>query len=120
MSASRKLSSGPTGVTSTNHLPYLYLPNLTLPYLHQADVDSLVRLINVHNVLHATNPTTALALMHSLKLGVEGQPELIPSFFRTLASPAVAEYKAGKAALLANLAKEHGDGGEPPAATPRV
>lgn len=72
---------------------------------HQADVDSLIRLINVHNVLHATNPTTALALMQTIKLGVEGQPGLIPSFFRTLASPAVAEYKAGQAALLADLAK---------------
>ena len=37
---------------------------------YQADADALLRLINVSNVLHATNRTTALALMEVLAEGL--------------------------------------------------
>lgn len=71
---------------------------------YQPDADALLRLINVWNVLHATNPTTAVALTQVLKEGVEGKPELIPSFFHDLESPAVPKYKEQQAMIVAKMA----------------
>jgi len=61
---------------------------------HQADIDSLCRLSNVGNVIVCMNPSSAMSMMHILKLALRtGNSEMIPSFFQTLESPAVAEYK---------------------------
>mmetsp|Transcript_18010 Transcript_18010/g.39248 ORF Transcript_18010/g.39248 Transcript_18010/m.39248 type:complete len:293 (-) Transcript_18010:193-1071(-) len=61
---------------------------------HQADIDSLLRLANCGNVFVCTNPTSAMSMMHTLRRSLEdGCSAAIPSFFKTLESPAVAEYK---------------------------
>jgi len=61
---------------------------------HQADIDSLTRLCNVHNILTANNPCTAHALCFVLKCALEaGRKDKIPSFFCSLKSPGVAVYK---------------------------
>ena len=86
---------------------------------HQADVDSLIRLINVHNVLHATNPTSAEGLMNLLKTAVEcNEPERIPSFFFTIQSPAVPEYQAQQAAVIKAASNIQTPEGEPSGAAP--
>eukprot|EP00585_Thalassiosira_rotula_P010092 CAMPEP_0196137406 /NCGR_PEP_ID=MMETSP0910-20130528/5398_1 /TAXON_ID=49265 /ORGANISM="Thalassiosira rotula, Strain GSO102" /LENGTH=312 /DNA_ID=CAMNT_0041397855 /DNA_START=553 /DNA_END=1491 /DNA_ORIENTATION=- len=61
---------------------------------HQADIDSLLRLANCGNVFVCTNPTSAMSMMHTLRRSLEdGCSAAIPSFFKTLESPAVVEYK---------------------------
>jgi len=61
---------------------------------HQADIDSLIRLSNCGNVIVCPNPTSAMSMMHTLKCALDkGSRARIPSFFETLESPAVAEYK---------------------------
>jgi len=61
---------------------------------HQADIDSLCRLSNCGNIIVCNNPSSAMSLMHTLKCALErGQRGMIPSFFETLESPAVAEYR---------------------------
>lgn len=61
---------------------------------HQADIDSLIRLANCGNVIVCPNPTSAMSMMHTLKAALEtGSRGMIPSFFETLESPAVEEYK---------------------------
>jgi len=61
---------------------------------HQADIDCLNRLCNVHNILTANNPCTAHALCFTLKSALEaGRMDMIPSFFTTLKSPGVKVYK---------------------------
>lgn len=82
------------------------------------DTEALERLINVTNVLFASNPTSAIGMMEVLKDGVEGRPELIPSLFIKLVSPAVAEYKAQQDALIASLKERAGDKPAAPAAPP--
>jgi len=68
---------------------------------HQADIDSLVRLANVGNVMLSTNPATANSLMYLLRCAlVNGREEMFPSFFYTLESPSVPEYKRQQAAAL--------------------
>jgi len=68
---------------------------------HEADIQSLVRLANVHNVMLITNPTTAHSMITLLQLALEnGRKDLIPSFFLTLESPSVKAYQeAQKKAL---------------------
>ena len=62
---------------------------------HQADIDSLVRLANVHNILTCINPCTAHAMSFLLKCALQqGRKDKIPSFFYSLKSPGVAVYKA--------------------------
>jgi len=74
------------------------------PHPHQADIDSLVRLTNVHNIILCPNPTTAVAMMWMLRHSLENnKPEMFPSFFETLESPAVADYKAGQKKALDNV-----------------
>lgn len=76
---------------------------------HQADIDSLLRLANCGNVIICPNPTSAMSMMHTLRTALEkGSRGLIPSFFRTLESPAVAEYKANQE--LALMAAVSGQG----------
>jgi len=61
---------------------------------HQADIESLVRLTNVHNILTCCNPCSAHAMCFVLKCALEGgRKDKIPSFFTTLKSPGVAVYK---------------------------
>jgi methylglyoxal synthase len=60
---------------------------------HQADIDCLCRQAVVHNTMMASNPTSALMMMTTLRCALkENMPELIPSFFCTLQSPSVSEY----------------------------
>mmetsp|Transcript_3027 Transcript_3027/g.4559 ORF Transcript_3027/g.4559 Transcript_3027/m.4559 type:complete len:344 (+) Transcript_3027:92-1123(+) len=62
---------------------------------HQADIESLVRLTNVHNIITCCNPCSAHAMCFVLKCALEGgRKDKIPSFFTTLKSPGVAVYKA--------------------------
>lgn len=62
---------------------------------HQADIDSLTRLCNVHNILTACNPCSAHALCFVLKCALSaGRKDKVPSFFASLKSPGVAVYKA--------------------------
>lgn len=71
---------------------------------HQADIDSLVRLSNVHNVLIMPNPTSAYATLHTLRIALkEGNDWMIPSFFMTLESPAVKEYKDAQKAVIQKM-----------------
>lgn len=68
---------------------------------HTADIECLSRQANVHNVLMMPNPATAFAVMTTLRLALkEGRAELIPSFFQTLESPSVAEYKVRQAQVV--------------------
>jgi len=68
---------------------------------HQADIDSLIRLANVGNILLTTNPATAESMMYLLRCALEkGKVEMFPSFFHTLESPSVPEYKAEQARAL--------------------
>jgi len=70
---------------------------------HQADIDSLIRLTNCGNVIVCANPTSAMSMMHTLKCALEkGSRGMIPSFFETLESPAVAEYKRQQEMALAS------------------
>jgi hypothetical protein len=70
---------------------------------HQADIDSLIRLANCGNVIVCPNPTSAMSMMHTLKAALEnGSRGMIPSFFETLESPAVEEYKHQQELALAS------------------
>jgi methylglyoxal synthase len=70
---------------------------------HSADIECLNRQANVHNVLMMPNPTTAHACMTSLRYALmKGRAERIPSFFRTLESPSVSEYKHRQAEVIKN------------------
>ena len=46
-----------------------------------SDIQSLLRLADIHNLLVATNPSSAEAISCLLKLGIE-DAKLIPSFHR--------------------------------------
>jgi len=71
------------------------------PHPHAADIECLVRQANVHNVLMMANPATAQLCMVSMRIALqEGSAEMIPSFFRTLQSPSVAEYKVRQALVV--------------------
>eukprot|EP00308_Calcidiscus_leptoporus_P021545 CAMPEP_0119359706 /NCGR_PEP_ID=MMETSP1334-20130426/7523_1 /TAXON_ID=127549 /ORGANISM="Calcidiscus leptoporus, Strain RCC1130" /LENGTH=623 /DNA_ID=CAMNT_0007374425 /DNA_START=15 /DNA_END=1886 /DNA_ORIENTATION=+ len=67
------------------------------------DTRAFERLINVWNVLYAGNTCSAEGLMEVLQEGVEGKPEVLPSFFFTLESPAVVEYKAQQDAVVSQM-----------------
>jgi len=69
---------------------------------HIADVHSLRRLALVHNVLLALNTTSADAMINILEQGLSDKT-LIPSFYKTLASPAVSEYLAGQNKIVQSL-----------------
>ena len=68
---------------------------------HTADIDCLNRQANVHNILMMTNPATAFTVLTTLRIALkEGRADLIPSFFQTLESPSVAEYKVRQAKVV--------------------
>jgi len=68
---------------------------------HQADIDSLIRLANVSNIMLSTNPVTAECLMYSFRCAMcKGNKGMFPSFFHTLESPSVPDYKAQQNAAL--------------------
>lgn len=68
---------------------------------HAADIECLARQANVHNVLMMPNPATAYACMEAMRIALrDGRAEMIPSFFRTLESPSVAEYKIRQARVV--------------------
>jgi len=70
---------------------------------HQADIDSLVRLTNVNNIILCPNPTTAMSFMWVLRQALtQNSKAKIPSFFQTLESPSVTEYKNEQKKALAN------------------
>mmetsp|Transcript_31910 Transcript_31910/g.72242 ORF Transcript_31910/g.72242 Transcript_31910/m.72242 type:complete len:359 (-) Transcript_31910:166-1242(-) len=78
------------------------------PHPHQADIDSLCRLCIVHDVPIMHNRSSAIPLMLMLKTALEtpGMAErVIPSFFRTLESPAVADYKLKQAEMMSQHMK---------------
>ena len=72
------------------------------PHPHRADIDCLVRQALVHNCVMAETPSTALMLCSTLRQALigKGKPELIPSFFFSLQSPTVEEYKRGQKAVV--------------------
>merc|ERR1719219_834323 len=72
---------------------------------HIADVHSLIRLANVHDILYACNRTTARAMILTLKAGLE-DVTLIPSFYETLESPSVAKYKQEQQRLVEMLKEQ--------------
>ena len=76
---------------------------------HLCDIDTLIRLSNVHNVLLSTNRTSAIALCYVLELALkEGRKDLIPSFFNTLESTGVTRYKEQQQKQINELkTKEH-------------
>merc|ERR1712087_126568 len=61
---------------------------------------SLVRLVNLSNVLHAVNTTSAIAMMRLLEKAMNGNTSLIPSFFFTLQSASVAMSNANQSDAL--------------------
>lgn len=69
---------------------------------HRADIDCLVRQALVHNVMMAETPTTALMIAACLRSALigKGKPEMIPSFFFSLQSPTVEEYKKQQKAVV--------------------
>jgi len=74
---------------------------------HQADIDSLTRLANVHNILLMPNPASACAMCYLLREALEkGYKHMISSFFTTLQSPAVEQYKREQDILVKSLQKE--------------
>jgi len=69
---------------------------------HIADIQSLIRLANVHDILYTCNRTSAQAMIRILKAGLK-DPTMIPSFYETLESPSVAKYREEQKALVEML-----------------
>ena len=68
---------------------------------HEADITSLIRLANVHNVPIMTNPSAAHAFAYMLEEALaKGDRKMIPSFFSTLESPSVAVYKESQRSIV--------------------
>ena len=83
---------------------------------HQADIDSLIRLSNCGNIIVCPNPASASSMMHTLRCALlkgDRARGMIPSFFETLESPAVEEYKHQQALALANVSKGNSPAGAP-------
>mmetsp|Transcript_17945 Transcript_17945/g.25432 ORF Transcript_17945/g.25432 Transcript_17945/m.25432 type:complete len:358 (-) Transcript_17945:98-1171(-) len=89
---------------------------------HQADIDSLQRLANCGNIIVCCNPASASSMMYTLKSALmKGSKGMIPSFFETLESPAVEEYKHQQAVALANVIKGNSPSAPPaPVAPPQA
>jgi len=78
------------------------------PHPHQADIDCLNRLANVHNVILCPNSSTAHAMSMLLRCAIiKGDKGMIPSFFYTFESPAVASYKAEQKAVIEKHVAAH-------------
>lgn len=68
---------------------------------HEADITTLIRLANVHNIPLVTNPSAAHVFTHALKHAlVLGKNEMIPSFFCTLESPSVELYRRSQSKII--------------------
>ena len=82
------------------------------------DCDALLRLINVHNIVNATNITTADMLVRVFAEAIAAQDgvSILPSFYTSLESPAVAAYQAKQNAVIAS----HGGKAASPAGEPIV
>lgn len=99
------LSSGPLGgdVELCAHLKndigaVIFFMDALTAHPHQPDIESVIRLCNVHNVPLATNPQTAELLCIALKKALrEVRKDLIPSFFMNLESAVVKNYKEKQA-----------------------
>ena len=74
---------------------------------HTGDIDSLLRNIKIYNIMHASTTVSATMMMHTMRCGLQyGQPELLPSFFKTLECPSVARYRnAQKEAIEKRVAR---------------
>jgi len=61
---------------------------------HQADIDCLNRQANVHDIVQASNPSSAYGVMGVLRIALStGNKGMLASFFETEYSPSVVEYK---------------------------
>lgn len=60
--------------------------------------------VQVHNIVNATNPTTAAMLINVFADAVSSDDgkKILPSFYTSLESPAVAAYKAKQNAVIAS------------------
>jgi hypothetical protein len=58
------------------------------PHPHAADIVALIRMADLNNVMHASNPSTGDALLQVLEEGLD-EPTAIPTFFTTNMSPAI-------------------------------
>lgn len=68
---------------------------------HQADIESLIRMANVCNVMMLPNPTSAHAMCTAFRVSlISGRKDMAPSFFMTLESPAVEDYKSQQKAIV--------------------
>ena len=66
-------------------------------HAHGGDIEGLLRNVKIYNVMHAGNTVTATMMMHTLRSGLQqSQPELLPSFFKTLECPSVAKYRSAQ------------------------
>ena len=65
---------------------------------------TVLRVALVHNTMIASTPTTAMMMIQVFRMALKGQgmPELMPSFFFTLQSPAVTAYKAAQKKVIAS------------------
>lgn len=72
------------------------------PQSHNCDIQCLVRQALVHNILFASNSSTALAFMDVFKIALMGvgKAELIPSFFVGLQCPMAQAYKNNQTKLV--------------------
>jgi len=78
------------------------------------DCDALLRLLNVHNIINATNPATADMLINLMDEGITtGAKEIMPSFYESLESPAVAAYQAKQNAVIAACSSSGGASAPP-------
>lgn len=76
---------------------------------HQSDIDCLCRQALVHNTMLANTPTSAYMMMQVFRMALEdkGRAELIPSFFFSLQSPAVLDYKIQQKKVIAKHSVMH-------------
>jgi len=74
---------------------------------HRVDIDCLVRQALVYNIILAETPSSGLMVVQCLRQALigKGRPELIPSFFFSLQSPTVEDYKARQKAVVQSHAK---------------
>jgi len=88
---------------------------------HQADIDSLTRLANVGNIILCPNPSTACGMVWMFRQAlITGNAAMITSFFETLESPSVPEYKSNQKRALQAAINANGPPPGPPKVVPVV
>jgi len=114
----RNCTSGPLGgdaeivqVMCTEELgACIFFQDPMSAHPHYADIECLTRQANVHNIIMMPNPSSAYVCMTTMRIALEmGKAELIPSFFETLVSPSVNEYKLHQARVLASNMEHEND-----------